>query len=544
MLNELIENIGMENINKFLENDITIKNSVLIKVTKDGVSDVLVVEKETMENLELQQWFKQRICYSEVIKANKCIVQGKFYSNKLYSSANCNSIIFNINTLTNKVETLKKKELDIDAKELFKISIEEYLTKLNVEINTDIFYIYYKEIYEEFSKYNGKKVIVMKDESIEQYRVEFDKYLDNYMYNNKDKTYVIDNKEYRMYPGFINTNVDKIYLMNVGGIIPNLQLHTQEETNVLYKLNKYLLKLNGYHMTLHNQYNGNIYIEKSMSDSSISIDNYEYVPGEYKDSMKTMYIHNILSANKDSYTITQYSKLFEIINRYTDYSLNKEEKDSNKKILYMKYNKMIKSKKYTDAKNVFIIINTDFLKKNISNILKDIIKYNELNKSKNCKKGIKKFYHMREIINFSICVDDYFNKDEGVKNIMDITQSLKDKMAKIKENGIVFENSKEMMYMAGQLGYYLVSKSKTSHRTNNLLSMYHNAKSYEGVLRILQRDMGKYAHEIYLNSRENIIFATLMNQSNKTGKLSKEDTKYYLAGIYADNIFFNKKEEN
>ncbi len=130
MLRELIDSIGIDLINKTIEEEMVIKNSICLKVSEKGEIDVLQVDKkETIKNLELIDWFKRRLAYVEWIDKNKAICPKGIGAMGITSTSKY-SIIFNYNTFITKIETIKQKEgRDLSINEILKLSVLDYLKK-------------------------------------------------------------------------------------------------------------------------------------------------------------------------------------------------------------------------------------------------------------------------------------------------------------------------------------------------------------------------------------------------------------------------------
>ncbi len=337
------------------------------------------------------------------------------------------------------------------------------------------------------------------------------------------------------YSGFTTINKKKPLLNNVGGRVKEIDLYTKDDVINIFNLK--------------NKYN-NIFLEFNPKDKEVL--NYEQDPYRFdsenynlKDEInlnRYILIEDILSSGIKVEQLTNYSKLIESINAYVDFSLTVLDKNNTKKkLIYYRFKKVIKEPIFDEIekKPKFYIVDKETFKYNLDKIIDSIIDYNSLEKSND----EYAFFKMKKIINFKICIEDYFYNDGGRERVKNIQKVIKEKIKNYKD-GLEFENNNEIMYLAGQLANYLVSKSKAITKTNKLIGAYHKANSYDRIITLLKNSMDKYGYDINLNGRENIIFAQLLLNMKSSGMLTNEDKKYFLIGLYDKNIFYIKLKEN
>ena len=552
MLRELIDSIGIDVINKTIEEEMAIKNSICLKVSEKGQIDVLQVDKkETIENLELIDWFKRRLAYVEWIDKNKAICPRGIGARGI-TSVSKYSIIFNYDAFIKKIDDRKKKGLEeLSINEILKLSVLDYMQKLEAEneyLNKNI-----DSILDVLSEYDckKKKIIIFLDKSVEEYKIEYEKYLEKRLFDDirdKPAKKIIDETFKGLvgrYSGFTTVNDDKPLLNNIGGRVKEIDLYTKEDVINIFNLKRYLQIA----AKTKNKYN-NIFLEFNPKDKEVL--NYEQDPYRFdsenynlKDEInlnRYILIEDILSSGIKAEQLTNYSKLIESINAYVDFSLTVLDKNNTKKkLIYYRFNKVIKESIFDEIekKPKFYIVDKEAFKYNLDKIIDSIIDYNSLEKSND----EYAFFKMKKIINFKICIEDYFYNDGGRERVKNIQKVIKEKIKNYKD-GLEFENNNEIMYLAGQLANYLVSKSKATTKTNKLIGAYHKANSYERIITLLKNSMDKYGYDINLNGRENIIFAQLLLNMKSSGMLTNEDKKYFLIGLYDKNIFYIKLKEN
>ncbi|MET1250274.1 hypothetical protein ABWW58_15960 [Sporolactobacillus sp. STCC-11] len=138
----------------------------------------------------------------------------------------------------------------------------------------------------------------------------------------------------------------------------------------------------------------------------------------------------------------------------------------------------------------------------------------------------------------------YFNIDgseEKMQKLTELVQGLKEKFSQ--KTAVELNTNQEFYFTAGQLAYYLMSQSETKKK---------NFGMFEGVLRakkpsLLKRQLDDlfmtYSHAI---STGNITFknafAAIQVYPETKKMIQNEERDYLMAGILANNIFFQKKE--
>lgn len=103
------------------------------------------------------------------------------------------------------------------------------------------------------------------------------------------------------------------------------------------------------------------------------------------------------------------------------------------------------------------------------------------------------------------------------------------------------DNDSEFYFLAGQLGYYLVSRSKVASdkKTGELLEPFLRAKDGHQLKKRLEENYSLYKHDIRLGYQKfNRAFAMVLGyETNADHNYARE---FLLAGIFADNLFYEK----
>lgn len=530
MLDELIDNIGLKYMENKLNNDVSLKNTLLIKVNKDNTLEHLFIEKkETMENLELKQWFVKRIFYSEYLNSNKAVVKSGVTS-KLITSCVRQAVIFNLATLL-----IKSKKIKAINKEIFFLAIEEYIHKLESKINDSLILRNKEIIFSKIEEVIDKKVkiIILEDDEIENYKTEYNKYFLENIFD-KDKNKKITKK----YSGFITLNPDKPLLSNVGGITTEIQEYEADDVYKYFILNKYLDKFASIRNSLELE-SGEITFKYHPKDKEIT--DYEYIPyqktSEYKLNIP---IDNVLSDSINSNSMKNYMKLVDQFNKYTDFAFNAVSNDPNKDRLYYKYKNMIQHF-WGKGEERQYLVDKYFIDENINKLLNDILIYK--NHVDNDKKY--KYLNVRETLNFIICVSDYFYDTNKKGDVLNMKEEMKEKIVNY-TNNFSLNSIEQVAFMSGQLAKYLLDKSNTSsaQRKNVLISKYHGVKNWNVLKKYLSSDMKKYMYKC--SSKEKIVYSEIILKVMKfkadKNVMTQNEKEWLHIGLYSDNIFYIKED--
>lgn len=118
---------------------------------------------------------------------------------------------------------------------------------------------------------------------------------------------------------------------------------------------------------------------------------------------------------------------------------------------------------------------------------------------------------------------------------------LNDIQNKLNDDDIVdLENDDEFYFLAGQLAYFILSKSNASKKTHDMIEGFTKAKNYMELKKQLLYFYDRYKHAIYFNDiRFNKAFSMVQGY-DVIDKTKKEDI--FLSGLLAKNIFYLKKK--
>lgn len=530
MLDELIDVIGLEYMENKLRSEMEIKNSLCIRVNEDGFLDSILIDKESnnMENLELKKWFSERLYYSESLSSNKSIVCSG-YTSKIITSSIKQAVIFNIKTLTKKIEKIKEKiSLDINLEELFYMSIDEYLKKLKCteSLISDNREKIFKVINDNIDK--NIKVLIFEFDTLEAYKNQQDKYLEENLFD----------KGTKRYSGFLTLNNNKPLLSNIGGKTTEIQEYNYKDASKIYTLNRYLSKFSKMKNKFELENKGCIVLRYDVKEKQII--NYEYIPQKEENNHKlNISIENVLREKSSFTSIVDYNFLVDMFNKYTDFSFNTKNKNSKKDVLYYKYGKMIKDF-WGSGQERRYSVNKEFVDINIYKILEDIIEYN--NSLDN--KEEYKYFRISDVINFSICVEDYLKKNNKKGAVRIVKEGLFERLV-CNKNNFKLKNLNEVAFISGQLAKYLTDKSNTVSKKNILVQKYHNSRSWSTLQKYLDNDLNKYMYKC--SQREKMVYGEIIYEilhlANERNVLNKEERAWLQIGLYSDNIFYKKYEE-
>lgn len=152
--------------------------------------------------------------------------------------------------------------------------------------------------------------------------------------------------------------------------------------------------------------------------------------------------------------------------------------------------------------------------------------------------------HMAEAFNLRLALLKYFRikgGDEMADCIRNVSDILKNKVKS--KDLVVCESDQEFYYLAGQLGYYLLSQSQVKSKTIGMFEPILRAKYEHQVKRLLKNLLITYGHAISIkNTSFKNAFGMVMGF--ETDGVSKGKNKdILLAGLLASNMFYEKYEE-
>lgn len=495
MFKELIDEIGYNNILEYCENA-NLQNGIYIKINKDGnIEDKNIIEiendKKDIENIELINWFKQRNCYSNYIDSNKAIVQrGKGVKTpKIVTSCNCYSVFFNVATI---LKNSKKMEMSLDK--YCKNMITEYFDALINNIMNDkngLSSIFKSNNIKSYMKKNKTTITKMiKKFFMNEYLLAQDKHRKKCINETKEiliqNIFVLINKlsnvkniDKKKIKIFIDSEVDdykkeyllylkpRIFLNNENNLILDDKIYGLSSELFTINSKKPLLKTNANltdipclisikgaikYRNLIVYLKGNLSKTRELGYDLIfdkdGINVFDIIPFNKKDKLelKPLIIKDYLNKSFDTVEINNKKSLENSFNYFLDGNLysNKINDNSKAKSFVVMYRDIISNYVYKD-------IDRDFLYA-LPKILNQL-----LNANLNPKKNV---FDIMKCFNFRLSLLEYFKNNEKGEVIMKLNNDLKERLRDI--NTFTINSREEFIYICGQLGYYLNSRSKAS----------------------------------------------------------------------------------
>lgn len=559
----------------------SIDEGIYIKIDKNQNITHFIKKKKEDSLEEIVDWFKHRDFLSKYISSNKCIQSS--YTNKATGKKSKSKLIHSNNYLSwfVKKETFLEIKDNTQKEELKDITTGYYDYFLSKDLNKkDIIDNLDSEFDEE--KYNFCKNYMTNNldkisEYVDNYKDEFNKYIkvffdydiktyeresNRYVYHNiyadkKIKHIKHDNKSYAP-PSFnMNVNNKKPFLRHKTMKVEYPFRVDFEDALILYKYSIWLKnqgsgkKLKPYNFdyktTLSNcnldkinSNHNNMYINIGFDRNGAIINDFDIIP-------KFKRHNNIKIENKLEKTIKDEQK------DYINYKLN-EDFGLETLIDELLFNKNLKKHYKSDKKD---IKPNKFMSKGFCNTLvlsidmifdyfykgieKNLYIFNEKYTKELLKDGLKNksFNYLIDCMNIYLSIKDYFEGVDSNVKIKDLKNNLVLKLND--ENSFDFDNEVEYSFAAGQIAYYILSKSKSHKKTHDKIDPLINKKRVKDVNRELKFWFKKYAYTINQNDKKfNKIFSMIMAYDNEAS--SNEDM--FLAGYLSDNIMYTRGIKN
>lgn len=528
MLNEIIKEIGYENIVKEIKESISVENSLYVRIPLNGEldvkKDVLLIKKEPeVQQLELLQWFKDREFYSNRIMPNKSIVIGGVYS-KLISTANQYSIIFKWNNFITHKNTTK------DIYDSFNTLVKEYLNKLNA-IDYFVYYvkcfpyIYDYIITNSLDKFELKLFI---DISPKEMKQQYFKYLQKSLFD--DNTLIkINNEERGRLSQFYTLNSKKPLLSYMLDNIDEIHLLNSEDAEKIFYLKQYMDKKKS--ETIQKSIGSiEFNMQKQESTNTWYLNEFRFNPLQIKEDIPYIDITNVMDGKffKEKH-IDKYNQLSEYIMQLLEYKVKKyyskndniESKFKTFSLMYYKY--------IQDINNT----NIDLFKVVYPNMIKNIYSLYRYGESIN---------KIVDILNFDICIRDYLYKTNKKGEFKMLMKEMKDKILSKEEYFI--KSDEEFYILCGQMAKFLKSKTQTNEKTNRLYYEYLMAHKTQRLIDILERDKARLDYDSKTNGRSNRIMCTILEYytSHKENLININLTEFYKGLYYGDCVLYLKNE--
>lgn len=177
-----------------------------------------------------------------------------------------------------------------------------------------------------------------------------------------------------------------------------------------------------------------------------------------------------------------------------------------------------------------------------SRMFHDIMKTVILDEIKHDEQHNKSF-SIKEKLNIWFSLYDFFEapKTRGEKIAMaNQVIHLQERMLEVSEEGNNhIMNDEEFAFAAGQLIYYLLSKSETGNKTHALLEPFLQKTDCAQFLSAIARTLERYKHNISFHARRfNKLASEVLGYS--TEENLKKMMPLILAGYFSDNVLFQK----
>lgn len=560
---------------------------------EDETFEKLQVLKNESDNYELEKYIKIRDFYSKYISSNKALdttyteeIDGKKYTMvKKICSNNIYTLFFknkSVLGLCNK-EAIKdavpikvfKKGVDKYYDSLMKLGnspkeenlVKDKYTEKEIEENKEkilkAFDLVCEDIKDEdMPKETWIKIFLKKD--IEEYKRVADIYIRLKLFNTNDNNVKIGKKIYGANNYNYGLNNKKTYLelkstpYKVGSFVDDTDIEIMNKMYIwLYNnaTGRNILKL-PMDWKFHGTPKGDetikdkdTYIIKvTGNNGSARIDDYRYTTN-YNTKIRKFTCKNYLSKEKsivfeteNIYGLNWYTSNIwfaenerstknYIMDSYYDYDLkiSKSMLANWKKDLLKQYNNLFLELFEEENQKNFVNKLDEIGANIVENMLIDSLKQN-------------KTYKINQIraFNLWIAYKEYFKK-EGEDEEMKIS-NLQEQCEKIVREEGTIETDEQYYFLAGQVAYYLLSRSKADKLMQDVTEPFVKASTVRRLKDELEFLHEKYSYDVFLKyPKFNNIFSQLMVDEPE-GKI-RDNKKVILAGLLANNLFYSGKEE-
>ena len=552
----------------------------------------LQVLNNESDNYELEKYIKIRDFYSKYINSNKALdtsykekINGKEYS---MLKKICSNNVYTAFFKNKYVEGLLNKEDNKDAVpiEVFKNGINKYYDSLlklgnnskeeillkekyteneieeNKEKMLNAFDIVYDDLKnQDMQKECWIKIFFKKD--IEEYKRVSGIYIKVKLFNTNDNNLEVDGKIYGSNNYNFGLNNKKPYLelkstdYKVGSYINDVDIQILNNLYIWLYNNasgKNILKLpedwifNGIPKDEEEIRDKNTYIIKVVGNNGTArIDDFRYA-SNYNTKIREFICKDYL--DREPKIIFQTENIY-ALNSYTSNIWFAENENSSKNFIrdaYYDYDLKISKSILANWKkeilkqynNLFLELFEQEQESNFINKLDEIaINIIENMYIDDLKQNKKYIHNPRKAFNLWIAYKQYFNK-KGEDEEMKIN-NLQEQCEKIVNQSGKIENDEQYYYLAGQVAYYLLSRSKADKLTQDVTEPFTKANTVKKLKSEIEFLYEKYKYDIYLNYPKfnNIMSQILLQEPEEKIKNNKE---LLLAGLLANNLFYSKQE--
>ena len=562
-------------------------------IDKDGTFEKLEVLKGESDDYELEKYIKIRDFYSKYLNSNKAIdttyteeIDGKKYNMlKKICSNNIYTLFFKnkmVQGLCNKEATKDAVPVDVfikgiekyydslmklGDKEKEKILLNEKYKEEEIEENKEKMLKAFSIVYEDLKdkdmpKETWIKIFLKKD--IEEYKRVSDIYFKIKLFNTTDNNVKVNENVYGANNYNFGLNSKKPYLelkstpFKVGSLIDNEEIDIMNKMYIwLYNngVSSNLVKLptdwkfHGIPKDDEKIEDKDTYILKVAGNNGVArIDDFRYT-SHYNIKIKPFKCKNYL--DKEKLITFDTENIYELI-KYTSNIWFSENENSTRNYIrdaYYDYDlKISKSmlanwkkellKRYSDVFfELFEEEKPDNFIKQIDNIAVEIVTNMFIDGLKQKKTYIG---NARKAFNLWIAYKEYFNKESEEQKMK--RNDIYEQCEKIvKEKGKI-ETDEQYYFLAGQVAYYYLTRSKASKLTQDVTEPIVRSRTVEKLKDELKFLFKTYGYDVFLVfPKLGNIYSQLMSQTPE-GKV-KDYSDMLLAGLLANNLFYNEKEK-
>lgn len=510
MIKELIDIIGMSDIEDYLRKDIKLGKSICIRITEKGIdfeNDVLINKDDnSKENMELRQWFKEREFYSRYLENNKAVVMSG-YTRCLVTSCVKESIFFNYETFLKLLDKYNKSE-----EEMLEVVIDEFLDSLQ---SAD-YKKYYKNnlisIIENIKlakcEFGEKfKIKIFLNISLENYIKSNNLYLKSKLFN---KGSVVKSINKGVSTSFLCVSSKKPLLRNIANPISEISsLKSFDEAKKEYLLLSYL-KEN------YNNLNKNNNIKIKFNPKDGVVEDFKIKITNKLDELKNNPIKYLNYFKEEVKLIDNKLLVYNLINKIMDNSIGINDPKSlkgNLKIFRNKYKEIIEEFVWDNEDRRFKIL--------LEKIISDMYKINKDNSEK-----------LKQIINFDINLKKYY---KGERFMIDKNYIFNNIIKRWDKEVELDNNIRE--FLIGNIAQYLISKSNGGELgKKRMLNKYLLCKDYNKAIYLIKNDLSK----LEVGIRVQKIFANICNYDNNK---NIANSRCYLIGLLGENLFYKNINE-
>ena len=468
------------------------------------------------------EWFIKRDYLSNFISVNKALdpPKKKIHNNN-YLTLFVKAVEFKeenrehfIDKLYNNLKTFnyftKKQE-----KEIIKTFVLSEERKEDIENKKELLLKHFdliQQIIEEKGITNYVKIFF--DENIEKYMEEAQKYFLLKIYNKIETTLKVEDKLYGLSDFNMGLNQKKPYLAHK---TRGIEYPFMVESGKIFEVKKLFdyLKYQNLIQTPTPKRVG-IFLNKHSNNDQAEITDFDLIVKEQKSNIFE-FKNYIGFKTKEGYIEKRdFKTTNELLNFIDEVFYNYKLQNNLYNDVYSKLDKNLQNLIYLTRG---IIIN--FLR---GESLNELLKF-----------GIKLIESQKSIYKMAMALNLYLSLKGEEMNILENLENLEQKVLNLDSL-----NDEEFFILSGQIGKYLLDKSKKSEKNMDMLEPFLRVTKSNKLKKEIEHLFFKYKHEIPLNYKKFNNALSLVMGFEKEIKVDKEKL---LIGLLSENIFYNKKEQ-